>query len=105
MKLLTLGALILAATTISAYAAPPVRVMLVEQIADAPDQPNNQATGNQTGPSTKASPSAKLSQSNGVINPPPTHDRGVVKPPPDTSGKAVIPPPGTPGGDQTVQPK
>lgn len=104
MKVLTLTALVLAATASTAYATAPVRMILAEQVADAPDQPDNQNT-TQAAPAQKESPSKKLSQSNGVIHPPPTHDEGVVKPPADTSGKAVIPPPGTPGGDQTVQPK
>jgi hypothetical protein len=105
MKLLTLGALILAASTASAYATPAIRMMPAEQVADAPDQPDNQSTGNQAAPAQKESPSKKLSQTNGVIHPPATHDRSVVKPPGNTTGEAVIPPPGTPGGDQTVQPK
>ena len=50
------------------------------------------------------SPSEKLSQSKGVIHPPPTHDPSVATPPGNSAGK-VIPPPGTPGGDQNVQPK
>jgi hypothetical protein len=104
MKLLTLGALILAATTASAYATPALRILPAEQVADAPDQPDDQ-NSNQTAPGTRESPSKKLSQTNGVIHPPPTHDRSVVKPPGITTGEAVIAPPGTPGGDQSVQPK
>lgn len=88
-----------------AHAAPPVRLMIAEQVADAPSQQDEQSIDkNATG--QKVSPSKKLSQSKGVIHPPPTGDHSVVKPPPAaTKGGAVIPPPGTPGGDQTVQPK
>jgi hypothetical protein len=50
--------------------------------------------------------SKTLSDSGGVVRPPPTNDKGVVTPP-DTGPKSmpVIPPPGTPGGDPNVQPK
>ncbi len=87
----------------SAYAAPPVRVMMAEQVADAPDDRDTQ-TGNDAAGQTE-SPSKKLSQTNGVIHPPPTGDHTAVKPPPDTPSGSVIPPPGSPGGDQSVQPK
>ena len=57
-------------------------------------------------PPTAESPSKKLSESKGVIQPPPTGDHSVVTPPPtESTNKAVIAPPGTPGGDQSVQPK
>jgi hypothetical protein len=49
--------------------------------------------------------SDKLSQSNGVICPPPSVDPGIKAPAPDTGKMPVIPPPGSPGGDQSVQPK
>jgi hypothetical protein len=50
--------------------------------------------------------SKNLSDSGGVVRPPPTLDKGVVTPP-DTGPKSmpVIPPPGTPGGNPNVQPK
>ena len=86
----------------SAYAAAPVRLMLAEQVADTPSQQDEQ-TGKSDAGKTE-SPSKKLSQSKGVIHPPPTGDHSVMKPP-DTAGEAVIPPPRTPGGDQNVQPK
>jgi hypothetical protein len=87
----------------SAYAAPPIRLMMAEQVADAPTDQDAQTDN---GAATQhESPSKKLSQSKGVIHPPPTGDHSVVNPPPDTTGAAVVAPPGTPGGDQHVQPK
>lgn len=87
----------------SAYAAPPIRLMMAEQVADAPTDRDTQTGNSATTPNE--SPSKRLSQSKGVIHPPPTGDHSVVKPPKDTTGAAVIAPPGTPGGDQSVQPK
>lgn len=47
-----------------------------------------------------------LSQSGGVIHPPPSADRNIVPPPNQAQGSTpVIPPPGTPGGNPLVQPK
>jgi hypothetical protein len=53
------------------------------------------------------SPGESLSQSQGVIQPPASHDGGGVIAPPNTekTPMPVIPPPGTPGGNQNVQPK
>jgi hypothetical protein len=87
----------------TAHAAPPVRLMMAEQVADAPTDQDTQTGNSATTPNE--SPSKKLSQTKGVIHPPPTGDHSVVKPPKDTTGAAVIAPPGTPGGDQSVQPK
>jgi hypothetical protein len=90
--------------TAEATAAPQLgQFIVVDQVAngDAASDPSDSDNSAQ-----KESPSKKLSQSKGVIHPPPTHDQSVVMPPPtETSSKAVIPPPGTPGGDQNVQPK
>src|SRR5258708_40170575 len=48
----------------------------------------------------------KLSQSRGVIKPPPTPDQNVVTPPNENSVRTpVIAPPGTPGGDPAIIPK
>ena len=47
-----------------------------------------------------------LSQSPGVIRPPPVGDRGVMTPPnTDKTPMPVIPPPGTPGGNPDVKPQ
>ena len=47
-----------------------------------------------------------LSQSPGVIRPPPVGDRGVMAPPnTDKTPMPVIPPPGTPGGNPNVKPQ
>lgn len=103
MKSVSLAFLSLALVSSAAFAAMPVRVIIAEQVADAPSQQDEQNSDkNATGPTE--SPSKKLSQSKGVIHPPPTGDHSVVKPPGNATGK-VIPPPGTPGGDQNVQPK
>jgi hypothetical protein len=48
----------------------------------------------------------ELSQSRGVIKPPPTPDQNVMTPPnQDTVKTPVIAPPGTPGGNPAVIPK
>ena len=104
MRLASLTFAIAALMAGSAYAAPPIRTMLAEQVADAPSQQDEQQTGKPVQGQTE-SPSKKLSQTNGVIHPPPTGDHTAVKPPPHATGESVISPPGTPGGDQTVQPK
>jgi hypothetical protein len=81
-----------------------VRFIVADQVADMPAQPNQ--PGEQAPALPQESPSKRLSDSKGVVHPPPTGDHAVIKPPPaDPTGKAVIPPPGTPGGDQSVQPK
>ena len=50
--------------------------------------------------------SHRLSQSKGVLPPPPTGDKNTVTPPATGMGRTpVIPPPGTPGGNPQVQPK
>lgn len=100
---LTLVTVAFMAGSAYAVAAPPVRLMMAEQVADAPNQQDEQGGTKATGQTE--SPSKKLSQSKGVIHPPPTGDHTAVKPPPNTTGESVIAPPGTPGGDQTVQPK
>lgn len=105
MKFASLALVTVAVMAGSAYAvaAPPIRLMMAEQVADAPSQQDEQGGNNATGQTE--SPSKKLSQSKGVIHPPPTGDHSVVKPPPNTTGEAVVPAPGIPGGDQNVQPK
>ena len=59
--------------------------------------------------STAADPdlSDTLSQSRGIVTPPPTGDTEIRRPvPSEGAGKTpVIPPPGAPGGDPTVVPK
>lgn len=104
---LAMGVALLAETdilTAPATAAPQLsRFIVADQVADAPTNPDR--SGDQAAPKPE-SPSNKLSQSKGVIHPPPTGDHAVITPPPtEKTNKAVIPPPGTPGGDQTVQPK
>jgi hypothetical protein len=51
--------------------------------------------------------SEELSESRGVIKPPPGIDPGIKVPAPEPNPGTtiVIPPPGTPGGDPTVIPK
>ncbi len=90
MKLLSLALVTVAVMAGSAYAdaAPPIRLMLAEQVADAPSQQDDQGAATGATGQTE-SPSKKLSQSKGVIHPPPTDDHSVVKPPPNTTGEAV----------------
>jgi hypothetical protein len=61
----------------------------------------------QSGSSTApGSLSHELSQSGGVIHPPPSGDRNVVPPPNQASSRTpVIHPPGTPGGNPRIEPK
>jgi hypothetical protein len=90
--------------TTEATAAPQLGGFIVaDQVANGDATSDQSDSGNRA---QKESPSKKLSQSKGVIHPPPTHDHSVVTPPTtETTNKAVIAPPGTPGGDQNVQPK
>jgi hypothetical protein len=106
MRIVPLALIAFAAPLLSAQAAPSFRLILAEQVADAPTHPDDQNRAGKPNPGSSESPSKKLSDSKGVIQPPATHDQSVVTPPPvESTGKAVIPPPGTPGGDQNVQPK
>ena len=69
---------------------------------DAPSSPDGKAG------STAADPdlSGALSESRGIVTPPPTGDTEIRRPVPSEAGKTpVIPPPGSPGGDPTVVPK
>jgi hypothetical protein len=50
-------------------------------------------------------PSDKLSQSGGVICPPPNVDRSIQKPAPEQGRTPVIRPPGSPGNNAPMQPK
>jgi hypothetical protein len=50
-------------------------------------------------------PSDKLSQSGGVICPPPNVDRSIQKPAPEPGRTPVIRPPGSPGNPSPMQPK
>jgi hypothetical protein len=105
---LAMGVALLAETdivTAPATAAPALgKFIVADQVADAPTAPDR--SGDRNAPAPNESPSTKLSQSKGVIHPPPTGDHAVITPPPtEKTNKAVIAPPGTPGGDQTVQPK
>jgi hypothetical protein len=88
---------IVAAGTVSALAdnAPP------EQIVPKHAPPG--ITSSDPG----TTPSGRLSQSGGVIQPPPATDPGIrAQPPvPDTHTGMVVAPPGTPGGDPDVVPK
>jgi len=106
VKNLSLAILIvtLATGAATAIAAPQLGRFMVADQLNSPAPPDGTDSGNTAAPGQ--SPSKKLSESNGVIRPPPTGDHSVVMPPPtETTNKAVIAPPGTPGGDQTVQPK
>jgi hypothetical protein len=75
--------------------------------ATPPDQ-QPKAEGQGSG-STTADPdlSDRLSESRGILAPPPTGDTEIQRPVPSAgAGKTpVIPPPGSPGGDPTVVPK
>jgi len=68
-----------------------------EQLAPRQKDPG---AGNQT-------PSDKLSQENGVLQPPHDVDPGLTVNPPAQSGQSmtVIPPPGSPGGNRRGVPK
>jgi len=102
--IIALAAGVVATQANSAIAAPRLGRFMVADQLNSPTTPNRSDSGNTA--ASNASPSKKLSESNGVIRPPPTGDHSVVMPPPtETTNKAVIAPPGTPGGDQTVQPK
>jgi hypothetical protein len=102
MALATAAAGAVATGAVTATAAPQLsRFMVADQVKGPPEHPDDSKAG---GPAV--SPSKKLSESKGVIQPPATGDHSVVAPPPtETTNKAVIAPPGTPGGDQSVQPK
>ncbi|HEX4112887.1 MAG TPA: hypothetical protein VH020_10155 [Stellaceae bacterium] len=91
--------------TTEATAAPQLgRFIVVDQVANGDATSDQSNTGSAAAPNE--SPSKKLSDSKGVIHPPPTGDHSVVTPPPtETTNKAIIPPPGTPGGNPNVQPK
>jgi hypothetical protein len=104
MRNLSLAMLVLAATAgVAGAESRQPGIVAADQAANAPPAQSDQDT-KATAPN--ASPSKKLSESKGVIHPPPTHDSNVIAPPPTANtNKTVIPPPGTPGGDQSVQPK
>ncbi len=60
----------------------------------------------QSMPDSGQRPSESLSQSHGVIQPPPTGDSGVIEPKNRSHAPTPeIKPPGTPGGNPNVQPK
>jgi hypothetical protein len=105
MKILPLAILALATIGASAEAAPQLAGTIVaEQIANGPAAPDQGEDKNATAPNALSS--KKLSESKGVIHPPPTGDRSVIAPPPTVkTNKTVISPPGTPGGDPSIQPK
>ncbi len=79
------------------------------QIPQSPPARPDQAP--QARPTTPAPPSPRrnddsLSQSPGVIRPPPVGDGGVMTPPnTDKTPMPVIPPPGPPGGNPNVKPQ
>jgi hypothetical protein len=77
-------------------------LIVVATTAGAAAQTNNSSQCAQ--PQGGQNLSRQLSQSNGVICPPPT-DPGMKQPTPKEGSTPVIPPPGTPGGDPNVQPK
>jgi hypothetical protein len=104
MKILPLAILALATIGTSAEATPQLRANVAEQIANGSAAADQGEDKNAIAPN--ASSSKKLSESKGVIHPPPTGDHSVIAPPPTVkTNKTVISPPGTPGGDQSVQPK
>jgi hypothetical protein len=75
-------------------------------VAIAADQANSRSRAQSGESNPSGSLSHVLSQSGGVIHPPPSADRNVVPPPnQDSSRTPVIRPPGTPGGNPAVQPK
>jgi hypothetical protein len=71
--------------------------------------PDEQVTEDGKSGSTSADPdlSDRLSESRGIVTPPPTGDTEIHRPvPSEGAGRTpVIPPPGSPGGDPTVVPK
>jgi hypothetical protein len=66
---------------------------------------NPSAQGTEGRADTNENLSERLSNSNGVLCPPPEVDPSVKAPPPSVTNTPVIPPPGSPGGDPTVRPK
>jgi hypothetical protein len=58
-----------------------------------------------SGNGAAGNPSDKLSQSGGVICPPPNVDRSIQKPAPEQGRTPVIRPPGSPGNNAPLQPK
>jgi hypothetical protein len=69
--------------------------------SSAQHQPPQMGSGTASG-----SLSRELSQSGGIIHPPPSGDRNVVPPPNQASSRTpVIHPPGTPGGNPRIEPK
>lgn len=71
--------------------------------------PDEQTTEEGGSGSTSADPdlSEKLSESRGIVTPPPTGDTEIHRPvPSEGAGRTpVIPPPGSPGGDPSLVPK
>jgi hypothetical protein len=94
--------LLTAGLTAGLIAGTMLSLPVLAQVGQDQPQPPAGAASDQAPPNQSLSKT--LSQSKGVIQPPPTGDKGVVTPP-QTADAPAIPPPGTPGGDQTVQPK
>jgi glucose/arabinose dehydrogenase len=73
---------------------------------DQTSPPQSQATPLPQQATRPGTTSDQLSQTRGVITPPPTGDHAVVTPPNiGAASTPVIPPPGTPGGNPEIQPK
>jgi hypothetical protein len=58
-----------------------------------------------SGGNAGGNPTDKLSESGGVLCPPPNVDRSIQKPAPEQGRTPVIRPPGSPGNNAPMQPK